>query len=462
VDTVLLPLNKYLTVLNKPLKLSELTRNIQKTLERSFADQTFWVIADVTNHTFKLSSSVHYFDLVEKDTNSTAIVARMSGRAWGPAAGKILKFERESGQRFENNINVLVLVSVNFNPSFGLQLNLHDIDPTYTLGHFERQRKATLDKLVEMNPEFISRIGHEYQSRNKNLLFRTVIQKIAVITSDTSAGYQDFIHTLATNAFSYKFLVKDYFTLVQGEANAKIVINKLVDIHQSGIDFDAVVIIRGGGAQTDFLIFDDYQLARAVAKFPVPVITGIGHHKNQTVVDLMAHSVTNTPTKAAEFIIFHNRQFEELIIHAQKRIIIKTQQIFSFHNDNLNQLKSNLLRNVFRLLHGHQRVLMNLSGSISALPRFILNNKKKDLHASIASLLAASKEVFIRQDNKLIHFSALVKMMSPQNILNKGFAIIKLQNNIISEARQIEVGSEVQIQMASEELTANITSKKTL
>jgi exodeoxyribonuclease VII large subunit len=448
--------------LDKPLKLSELTRNIQKTLEGSFGDQTFWVIADVTNHTFKVSSSVHYFDLVEKDLNSSAIVARMSARAWGVASAKILNFEREAGQRFENNINVLVLLSVNFSSSFGLQLSLHDIDPTYTLGHFERQRKATLDKLVDQNPEFISRIGNEYQSRNKSLQFNMVIQKVAVITSDTSAGYQDFVHTLASNAFSYKFLVQDYFTVVQGEANARIIINKLIEIYQSAVEYDAVVIIRGGGAQTDFLIFDDYQLARAVAKFPIPVITGIGHHKNQTVVDLMAHSVTNTPTKAAEFILFHNRQFEDLIVHTQKRLIIKTQQIFAYQNNNLNQLKSNLLKDVFRLLHGHQRALMNLSGSIAVLPRFILSNRKKDLTATVATLIAESKALFIRQDIKVNHFSALIKMMSPQNILNKGFAIIKQAGKIISDARKIEPGSEVQIQMANEELTAEITSKKIL
>jgi exodeoxyribonuclease VII large subunit len=447
---------------DSPLKLSELTQNIQQTLERFYADRTFWVIADVTNHTFKPQTAVHYFDLVEKDINSSAIVARMAARAWGSASGKIQKFEKESEQRFENNINVLVLVSVNFSSSFGLQLNLHDIDPNYTLGHFERQRKATLDRLVEQNPEFISRKNGEYYSRNKGLALNLVIQKIAVITSDTSAGYQDFVHTLSTNALSYQFLLKDYFTLVQGEANAKTVINKLVEIYQSGVAYDAVVIIRGGGAQTDFLIFDDYQLARAVAKFPIPIITGIGHHKNQTVVDLMAHSTTNTPTKAAELILFHNRRFEESIIHAQKRIIIKTQQIFSFNSNNLNELKSRVLKDVFRLLHGHQRLLMNLSGSMSALPRFILSNKKRALRASAAALVTASKAVFMNEYTNLTHLSTLTKMMNPQNILNKGFAIVKVQDQIVSQSGRIEVGSEVQIQMATEELTAKITSKKTL
>jgi exodeoxyribonuclease VII large subunit len=447
--------------LNKALRLSELTRNIQRTIEGSFADHTFWVIADVTNHTFKASSNVHYFDLVEKDPNSSAVFARMTARAWGTGSNKITSFERESGQRFENNINVLVLISVNFNSSFGLQLSLHDIDPTYTLGHFERERKATLDKLVERNPEFISRLGNEYATKNKRQPLNSIIQKIAVITSDTSAGYQDFVHALETNGLGYRFFIDDYFSLVQGESNASIMVSKLVEIHASGINYDAVVMIRGGGAQTDFLIYDNYQLARAIAKFPIPIITGIGHHKNETIADLMANTVTNTPTKAAEFVIAHNRQFEDLILQAQRQIIIKTQQIFAHQNRRLNSLKNDLLNDVYRLLSGHHRGLMNTAGSISVMPGLILSNKKKDLTAIENSISKGSKTLMAIQNDKLAQYSRLINMMSPQNILLKGFAIIKLNDKIISQSGRIEVGSEVQIQMATEELTATIQSKKT-
>ena len=446
--------------MKQAIKLSELTQSIQRTLEHSFSDHLFWVIADVTNHTFKFSSTVHYFDLVEKDSRSSAILARMSARAWGTASAKLANFEKETGQKFENNINVLVLVSVNFSGAFGLQLNLYDIDSTYTLGHFERQRKATLDKLVIENPDFISRIGDEYITKNKQLEFHPVIQKLAVITSATSAGYQDFVHTLETNANGYKFEIHDYFTLVQGEANASVFVSKLIEIYASGIHFDAVVIIRGGGAQTDFLIFDNYLLSRAIAKFPIPIITGIGHHKNQTITDLMAHSVTNTPTKAAEFILAHNRRFEELLIAAHKRIVIKTQQVFSHHTNNLNQQKTKLLKDVFRLLHGHQRTLMNLSGSLSAMPPLILKNRSRDLEMVSQTLGLKTNELFTTQRNKLAHYTSLVNMMNPQNILNKGFAIVMVDGRIINNSEEVGIGSELQIQMATEELTAKITTKK--
>ena len=403
---------------------------------------------------------VHYFDLVEKDGQSSAILARMSARAWGTASSKIAKFEKETGQKFENNINVLVLVSVNFSGAFGLQLNLHDIDSTYTLGHFERQRKATLEKLVNDNPDFITLIGDEYITKNKKLDFYPVIQKIAVITSATSAGHQDFVHTLETNASGYKFEVHDFFTLVQGEANASVFVNKLIEIYASKIKFDAVVIIRGGGAQTDFLIFDNYQLSRAIAKFPIPIITGIGHHKNQTITDLMAHSVTNTPTKAAEFIVAHNKRFEYLIIAAHKRIVIKTQQVFSFHSNNLNQQKTKLLKDVFRLLHGHQRTLMTLSGSLSVIPPLMLKNRHRDIEQLSRTIGLKTNELFSGQRNRLAHYTSLINMMNPQNILNKGFAIVMIDGQITNNAEAVQIGSELQIQMATEELTAKVTKKK--
>jgi exodeoxyribonuclease VII large subunit len=444
------------------LKLSELTKEIQKAVEGSFARRTFWVIADVSNHVFKFGTSVHYFDLVEKDKNSSALSAKMACRAWGSASVKISNFEKSTGQKFENNINVLVLVSVGFKAAYGLQLQLLDIDSSYTLGHFEKQRTATLEKLLEANPESIRKVGTLYFTRNKGLKFRSVLQKIALITSSTSAGYQDFMHTLETNTLGYRYAVSNYFTMVQGESNAKTFVRKLIEIYESGIEYDAIVIIRGGGAQSDFLMFDNYELSRAIAKFPIPVITGIGHHKNETISDLMAHTSTNTPTKAAELLIAHNRAFEEMVINAQKGIIIKTQKTFLQHSNQLNALKSHLASDVFSVLQGHQRRLLSLSASISAFPRMTLKGKYKAL-ASIAIGMAPNANALIEaRRTTLAHYSSLINSMSPQNILNKGFAILKVNNKIINSADQLEIGTELSIQMATQEITSTVNSKRTI
>src|SRR5690606_10348650 len=141
-----------------------------------------------------------------------------------------------------------------------------------------------------------------------------------------------------------------YFTKVQGELNSKVLLLRLIEIYESRTVYDAVVIIRGGGSQSDFLLFDNYELSRAVAKFPIPVITGIGHQKNETIVDLMSHTATKTPTKAAELIISHNRNFEERLLQLQQIIVIKTQRMFSVNNQVLSQLKSIIVNETLTLL----------------------------------------------------------------------------------------------------------------
>jgi exodeoxyribonuclease VII large subunit len=462
------------------IKLSELTSQIQQVIDGAFGHKTFWIIADITNYTYKPQSNYHYFELVEKDKTAAKILAKVAGRAWGfinlyPSIHigvvwggvcvskqfkkKIIFTPPATGQKFKNDINVLIQVSVQYNPSFGLQLNLLDIDTNFTLGLFEQQRKETLERLLRENQAFIKRAGEGYITRNSELALNQVIQRIAVISSDTSAGFQDFKHTLEHNPFDYKFYIDDYFALVQGDGNAKQFLARVIEVFESQKPYDALVIIRGGGAQTDFLIFDNYELNRAIAKFPIPVITGIGHQKNETIADLMAHTSTKTPTKAAEFIIAHNRAFEDNLIGTQKMILIKTYQMINHHKDRLvrlNQITINTTRN---LLHEHHKTIMNLSGMILTNPRIIISNRRKDLSNLQLNLQSYSKLYFLNKTAHIAHFQSVMRIMSPQNILNKGFAIIKVDGKIAGNADQIEVGTELTVRLASSEIKTIVKSK---
>lgn len=441
------------------IKLSELTSQIQQVIDGFFGHKTFWIIADITNYTYKPQSNYHYFELVEKDKSAAKILAKVAGRAWGNASVNISNFEKATGQKFKNDINVLIQVSVQYNPSFGLQLNLLDIDTNFTLGLFEQQRKETLERLLRENQAFIKRAGDGYLTRNSSLVLNQVIQRIAVISSDTSAGFQDFKHSLEHNPFGYKFDVDDYFALVQGDGNAKQFLARIIEVYESQIPYDALVIIRGGGAQTDFLIFDNYELNRAIAKFPIPVITGIGHQKNETIADLMAHTSTKTPTKAAEFIIAHNRSFEDHLIGIQKMLLIKTYQMINHHKDRLvrlNQITINTTRNV---LHEHHKNIMNLSGLMLSYPRIVISNKRKDLSNLALNLQSYSKMYFLNKTAYIAHFQSVMRIMSPQNILNKGFAILKVNGKITGDADQIEVGTELTVRLASSEIKTIVKSK---
>ncbi|WEK21512.1 MAG: exodeoxyribonuclease VII large subunit [Candidatus Pedobacter colombiensis] len=444
------------------IRLSELTNQIRQTIDGVFGNRTFWVIADVTSHTYKEQSNYHYFELVEKDKASAKILSKIAGRAWGNASVNITNFEQATGQKFKNDINVLIQVSVQYNPAFGLQLNLLDIDTNFTLGLFEQQRKETLERLLKENPDFIQKSGERYITRNNNLALNNVLQHIAVISSATSAGYQDFRHTLENNTFGYRFQIDDYFTLVQGEANARPFLAKLVEVFQSGKPYDALVIIRGGGAQTDFLIFDNYELSRAIAKFPIPVITGIGHQKNETIADLMAHTSTKTPTKAAELIIAHNRAFEEALIGLQKMVLIKTYQLINYHKDRLTHINQITIRTTRNLIHEQHRNILNLSRLVLTNPKIMISNKQKDLANVISNLQSYNRIYFANKRGYIGHFQSVVRLMSPQNILNKGFAILKVNDQIVSNADHIEAGTELTVRLASAEIKTTVNSKSTI
>ena len=441
------------------LKLSDLTQQLQQTIDGAFGAARFWIIADVSNHTFKTDTNFHYFELVEKDTLSSRIVAKVAAKAWGNASTHIKNFERVTGQVFKNDINVLIQVSVQYHVTYGLQINLLDIDTNFTLGKFEQERNATLVRLVNDNPLFIQKQGQEYVTKNNLLRLNPVIQRVAVISSETSAGYQDFHHTMIHNVYEYAFYIDPFFTKVQGELNARVLLSTLIEIYESRIAYDAIVIIRGGGAQSDFLLFDNYDLSRAVAKFPIPIITGIGHQKNETTVDLMAHTSTKTPTKAAELIVAHNKNFEDSLLQVQQSIVIKTQQLFSAHYRCLEELKSSFLNETLTLLQRNQRGLSSLSGLFINQPKMLLQQEKKNIDHLISNIKGFNRQLLKNKSLSLAQFQTIINLMSPQNIMNKGFAILEVDGKIISTADLITPGKELTVRLTNTKIITKVTSK---
>ncbi len=397
------------------IRLAELTGWIQDALDDVFEGKSFWIVADVTNHSFKPNDERHFFSLVEKAEGSSALVAKVDAVAWRAGAAKIKVFEEATGQRFQNGLNVLVRVTVSYSPEYGLKLTLIDIDVNFTIGALERQKQDILLRLETECADYIQKVGDRYVTRNNQLEYSLVIQKIALITSNNTAGFEDFVHTLQNNGFGYEFYIDYYFTPVQGENNAHLIRQNLLDIYKSGKPYDAVVIIRGGGSQTDFLIFDTFALGQVVAKFPIPIITGIGHQRNETIVDIMAHSPTKTPTKAAEFIIAHNADFEDMLLSARKLIANRAQQ--------------------------------QIWSKIQALDPIVANVRNY------------SKMYINHQKGYLEHFSSVAAMMNPENILKKGFAIINLNGKIVADAAHLSTGDSITIAMANTLMEATINSK---
>lgn len=464
-----------------PLRLSQLTAGISDAVQQAFKQQQFWVIADITNHSYKAEKNYHNFDMVEKEAGSANLLAKISGKAWGVGSRQITNFEEQTGQRFTNNIQVLALVAVEYHAVYGLSVNLLDIDTNFTLGVLEQQKKATLEKLVAQN-EFITRLGDAYVTYNKSLDLKPVIQRIALLSSSISAGAEDFKHTLENNSFGYKYHVDDYFASVQGDQNASQLLGKLIEIYNSGIPYDAVVITRGGGAQTDFLLFDNYRIARAVAKFPIPIITGIGHQKDQSITDLMVHTQTKTPTKAAEFIIAHNRNFEQALLSLQKDILIASQQLLSANNkeladtrhdivmgakDILNKKKEilasvnhGIIEQSRTLLFTQNRKLLQLSSKAIANTRVTLTNRKNNIDTAREKLTRVAMASLKNHNANIEGYNTTVKLMSPANILKKGYGIVKVDGEIVSNVDKINEGTVIEVILADTNIRATVTEKK--
>ncbi|KUJ59220.1 hypothetical protein AR687_24185 [Flavobacteriaceae bacterium CRH] len=259
-------------------------------------------------------------------------------------------------------------------------------------------------------------------------------------------------------------------------------LDKLVEIFNSNIAYDAVVITTRGGAQTDFLIFDDYHIGRAVAKFPIPIITGIGHQKNISIVDLMAHTQTKTPTKAAEFIIAHNRTFELNMLSFQKTILIKSQQLFLVNFQLLGSLNSSIInktRDILSqkkdeivainqvtinssksILFNHRKDLVNTTSQMLSKLKIILYNRINDIKNTINNLKTFSSQYQKNKRGYLGHYVSLIKMMSPENILKKGYAIVRVNNEITSDPKRIKVGTDIDI-LLSDTLIKTTVKQKT-
>lgn len=463
------------------IRLSQLNDQIQDTINSRFKGQTYWVVADITNHSFKADKKIHYFELVEKSEKGSVITAKIMGKSWGAGALKILDFEISTGQRFTNNLHVLVQVSVDFHPLYGLSVNLLDIDSNFMLGILEQQRNATLARLVKEN-DFIQKEGELYSTLNSRLKLSAVIQRVAVISSSSSAGNEDFRHTMLHNDFGYVFQIDDYHTVVQGDNNAKLFLNKLIEVYNTGIAYDAIVITRGGGSQSDFLIFDNYNIGRAVAKFPIPVITGIGHQKNVSITDLMAHTHTKTPTKAAEFIIAHNRSFEQHILSLQRTIVIKSQQLFLGYYKELSGLKSMVSHNAKELIAVQKEQLMLTQQHIVRTSRDMLAGEKQDLLLTAQKTMHRPQGIIQQKKSELQHLKAnlkifnsqylrsrrlqledyqkTIKLLSPQNILSRGYAVIRKNNKIINGAEDIQEGEEIEIVVKDAVLKSTVNEKR--
>ena len=327
----------------KQYSLSELCAEIQEVVENDLLER-YWVRAEIAS----LSARGHcYMELVEK-AEDNMLAAKVRATCWSNVYSLLSAyFIQETGQALRVGMQVLVEVSVTFHPVYGLSLNVWNIDPTYTQGDLAKQRQATIRRLTEDG----------VMELQQSLELPTLIRKVAVISSADAAGYGDFCDQLQNNRFGVKFELELFTAVMQGDAAPKSIIQALNKIANEEEKWDIVVIIRGGGATTDLGCFDDYELANHCAQFPLPILSGIGHTRDMSIVDMVAHTSVKTPTAAAEWLIERVAEQVEIINQLALRLQRATQHAIVQENSKLQEYLQRISYSAQRLMMQEQNRL---------------------------------------------------------------------------------------------------------
>lgn len=392
------------------LSLLELNALVRRSLEQCLPDE-YWIQAELSD--VRSNTTGHcYLEFVQKDPRSNNLVAKARGMIWNNIY-RLLKpyFEESTGQLFTSGIKVLVKVTVQFHELYGYSLTVLDIDPTYTLGDMARRRREILLQLEEEG----------VLTLNKELEMPVLPQRVAVISSATAAGYGDFCHQLQHNPGGFYFYTELFPALMQGNQVEESVLAALDCINARINEFDVVVIIRGGGATSDLSGFDTYLLAAACAQFPLPIITGIGHERDDTVLDSVAHIRVKTPTAAAELLI---HQVTEVAEHLEDLSVRIQQGAYM------------LLDQEQRKLEAFQIRIPNLVHRRLADARFFLLAVKKDLSQVTKALLA-------RQSHRLELLQQRIADTSPDKLLSRGYSITIKDGKAVTDASLLKPGDRL-------------------
>lgn len=352
--------------MSNAITLSELTQEIQNTLDERFAGQSFWISAEISDVKKQNVSKRCYLKLIERSGSTT--LAELKAVFWSNSYDQIEAFEKSTKQEFVNGLKIICLVKVRFHQIYGLNADVLQIDIAHSLGTIELERQATLDKLLKENPNEIQQIGEYYRTISNSLPLPIVVQRIALITAVNSDGQRDFLKEISENKFGYQLEVREYLCTIQGDTAHELIIQQLNEIEKEKDHFDVVAIVRGGGSQTDFEPFEKYDLAKKVALFPLPIFTGIGHDRNISIVDLMARPY-KTPTKVAAQLIEYNFEFENLMLRLKERFDQEAIQLMHSAKEELSKVKrlvkmaspSSTLKRGFAIISKNKKIVVHPS-----------------------------------------------------------------------------------------------------
>ena len=392
--------------------LFELNRLVRETIECEMPNE-YWVEAELSE--CRELRGHCYMELIEKDKQTATPIAKASAKCW--ASKWILVrpyFERTTGQRLVAGMKVLLKVYPQFHEAFGFSWIVTDIDPTYTLGDMARKRQEIIRQLKEEGVFDLQ----------KELTLPLFCQRIAVISSETAAGYGDFCNQLADNPYGFQFQTQLFPAIMQGEGVEQSIINALERIYDQ--PFDCVVIIRGGGATSDMSGFDTLALAEHVANFPLPIITGIGHDRDESILDMVSHTRVKTPTAAAALLIDHLKEVLDTVNNAQNSITRLVQQKLSTLSTQLS----------------------SVSEAIPRLFSIVKTRQEAKIDALQQRLPMLIERRFLAENHRLQLMEEKLKALDPQLLLKRGYSITLHKGRAVKDATTLKAGDEIETRLA--------------
>lgn len=428
--------------------LLELTTHVREAMSYAFPE-TYWVKAETSDVRVNVSSGHCYLEFVEKDSRTNMTVAKVRGSIWANTF-RILKpyFEETTKQPFSSGIKVLVCVTVEFHQVYGFSLNVVDIDPTYTIGDMQRRR---LEIIKQLKDEGIYTL-------NKELPLPSLPQRIAIITSPTAAGYEDFLDHLMKNSAGYFFYPKLFPAMMQGDRTESSVIAALdeIDLHRDL--FDVVVIIRGGGATSDLNSFDSYLLAANCAQYPLPIITGIGHERDDTIVDLVAHTKLKTPTAVAAFLVDCMDRAAMVVNNLQQSLLEETRKSLQDKRNYLTLLATRFPATVMNRIERNRSWLQLISGKLPVIIDNLQTRRKNVLGQQYQRMRTAIAAKMIKEQRSLELAEQFVRIASPDYILKRGYTLTLRDGKIIKSSQKLKQGDKIISRFADGEVQSAVES----
>lgn len=391
-----------------------------------------------------------YMELVQKDEYSNTPVARARANCWRNTWMRLRpRFEKVTGQRLHAGMKVLLLVKATFHPAYGFSWNIIDIDPTYTMGDLARRRQEIIAALKEEGVFDL----------NKSIGIPMFAQRIAVISSETAAGYGDFCGQLADNPYGFQFSTRLFPAVMQGEMVEQSVISALDSINAEIEEFDVVVIIRGGGATSDLSGFDTLALAENVANFPLPVITGIGHDRDESVLDMISCVRVKTPTAAADFLISNLADTLATIEDLGHRLVTHIKERLSEEKVRMSAMQSLLPTLFYRRKARETDIISSLSARIQTATARRLQAESARIDGISQRLPLYATSRLDREKHRLEMISQRADAVNPIHILRRGYSIVLHEGKAVRDSALLSPGDSIDIVMAEGKILAEVKKK---